>query len=344
MTSVDMSSLGTLRGLAEVAIDLRRDLLGGRSSPEDLGAFSNILMGSSLAHAVMSQVAGRAALIEEMHQTHTLCRWVDAGLPSFELTHSLMAALLLTDPGDVAAELVRLPFAAFALQLPHGFWSMTRSGGEVVPASVCLVHAYTAVTSKDPTTPRPLLAFRIIARDGQTSTWEIREPLPGEGRIGLWISDDVPVVDDPTGVVVPPDEHDRRLAVAFRRLLVNLCLYVAERGMGEPVGRRPPKRAGKASSSSPSLLSSSAWVLGREVKLARELVDAAKSWTDSRSARSQAREGWRLAERFTVRGHWRNQAHGPGRGQRRLQWIAPFWKGQGPSYSHLYTADGGGAS
>lgn len=30
---------------------------------------------------------------------------------------------------------------------------------------------------------------------------------------------------------------------------------------------------------------------------------------------------------FLVRGHWRNQAHGPGRALRRQQWIEPFWKG-----------------
>lgn len=30
---------------------------------------------------------------------------------------------------------------------------------------------------------------------------------------------------------------------------------------------------------------------------------------------------------FIVRGHWRNQAHGPGRALRRMQWIQAFWKG-----------------
>ena len=30
---------------------------------------------------------------------------------------------------------------------------------------------------------------------------------------------------------------------------------------------------------------------------------------------------------YVVRGHWRNQAHGPGHTLRRLQWIEPYWKG-----------------
>ncbi|MBI4918178.1 MAG: hypothetical protein HY825_20240 [Acidobacteria bacterium] len=31
--------------------------------------------------------------------------------------------------------------------------------------------------------------------------------------------------------------------------------------------------------------------------------------------------------RWIVRGHWRNQPCGPGRMQRELIWICPYWKG-----------------
>lgn len=37
--------------------------------------------------------------------------------------------------------------------------------------------------------------------------------------------------------------------------------------------------------------------------------------------------GGRPKVQFVVRGHWRNQAHGPKRSLRRKQWIEPFWKG-----------------
>ena len=37
--------------------------------------------------------------------------------------------------------------------------------------------------------------------------------------------------------------------------------------------------------------------------------------------------GIRRNVRFLVRGHWRHQAHGPGRSLRRLMWIRPFYKG-----------------
>lgn len=38
-------------------------------------------------------------------------------------------------------------------------------------------------------------------------------------------------------------------------------------------------------------------------------------------------EGTPVSVRTRVSGHWRNQAHGPGRTQRKLIWIEPFWRG-----------------
>jgi hypothetical protein len=49
--------------------------------------------------------------------------------------------------------------------------------------------------------------------------------------------------------------------------------------------------------------------------------------------RSAVQEVWSGEKRegpkvqFVVRGHWRNQACGPGRSERRETWIRPFWKG-----------------
>ena len=36
---------------------------------------------------------------------------------------------------------------------------------------------------------------------------------------------------------------------------------------------------------------------------------------------------WRATSRWMVRGHWRAQACGRGRAERRPTWIAPYWKG-----------------
>lgn len=40
-----------------------------------------------------------------------------------------------------------------------------------------------------------------------------------------------------------------------------------------------------------------------------------------------ARAAREYHQRWLVRGHWRQQAHGPGRTQRRATWIDPYIKG-----------------
>lgn len=327
------TNMGTFKGLAEMAIRIRREFLPDRPCPVSIGGFFDALVERPSGKAFVESFSGsREAMKEEAHQIHSLMRWVDSGLPAFDLTHGLMSALLLTDPSDVSCEMIRSPFHTFAIRFPDGFWEMHGNLDGVTSASIGIVHYFEAFTAEPPYTIRPMLSLRIVAKNGSTSTWETYEPPRGDGVAAPWLEMDLPVAEDPSGQLVTPNEHDRRIAIAFRRLFVNLCLYVAENGRGEQLGRRP--QAGRGSSGPSS--SPDVWVLGREVKLDRNLMDAAKAWTDSKSPRKSAHEGWRLRERFTVRGHWRNQAHGPGRVLRTMKWIAPYWKGDGPTFQHVY--------
>lgn len=50
-----------------------------------------------------------------------------------------------------------------------------------------------------------------------------------------------------------------------------------------------------------------------------------------REAWSGKRSGGTPKVQFLVRGHWRNQACGPGHAERRRTWIEPFWKGPAES-------------
>jgi hypothetical protein len=321
----DLSALGTLKGLAGCALSLR-DLVARPT--KNLSAYTGYLLDHTNVLAIHN--GSEASTREEAHQIHSVLSWLDAGLPAFDLTHGLMAALLLTDPADVNGEDVRLPFSTFIVRLPDGFWTMEDHTGVTTGAGMALVHTYTAITTESPDDPVPMLSFRIMGRNGKTSTWESRLPIPETGPVRQWLGDDVSDVIDYSGTVGPPDEQDHNHAVAFRRLLINLCLYVAERGRGERAGKRKP---GKGPERPRPLGDPDLWVLGREVKLDRDLMDSAKAWSDSLQGK---RAAWSLRAKFTVRGHWRNQAHGVGRALRRLKWIAPFWKGEGPTFAHVY--------
>lgn len=43
--------------------------------------------------------------------------------------------------------------------------------------------------------------------------------------------------------------------------------------------------------------------------------------------RGEKHKGGKLTVQFLVRGHWKNQAHGPGHALRKRIWLQPFWKG-----------------
>jgi hypothetical protein len=327
------AKLGTIKGMSEMALYMRdrwmrHPVFGLKKCDEDINVFGDYI---SIAHphyySRLTELS-RPALQEELLQIHTLMRWIEFGMSTFDLTHSLMASLLLTDPSDVDASAVKLPFGTFAIRLPDNFWTMHGHQGESMSAAHILVHTYLAASRRG-AGPHPMFSLRIVGRSGTTSTWETRIPIPESGKIGDWIADDVPEVSDDTGVVVPPDENDKYLAISARRLIVNVCLYIAARGRGEPLGgsSRKNSRPAKISRSSPDI-----WVLGREIKLDPELVKSAKAWTDRASSSE-----WRLRGRRITTGHWRNVAHGERHALRTLKYIEPYWRGEGtPTFSHVY--------
>lgn len=57
------------------------------------------------------------------------------------------------------------------------------------------------------------------------------------------------------------------------------------------------------------------------------LGEQAKTTISSGQSAASSGSGNSPAARFLVRGHWRNQAHGPARALRKLMWIQPHWRG-----------------
>jgi hypothetical protein len=117
-----LKTLGTIKGLADFALYLRHRC-GIEECSEDMTAFLIYVLEETnvLAPHVAAGFSEERTRDEGL-QMHSFLRWADRGLPTFDVTHGLMAALLLTDPSDVGAEDVKLPFGTFALRLP------TRSG------------------------------------------------------------------------------------------------------------------------------------------------------------------------------------------------------------------------
>jgi hypothetical protein len=277
-------------------------------------------------------------IVSELHQG---IRWVRSGLPVFQLSTDVLSALLLTDSSNVDPEDVRAPFPVFAVTVPSGFWYLDDENGCRSEATTVWVHAYDSIhktvvptTAGDRTVlgtlrhPHVKLINLQLCAGGLT-LYERREMIGPTTVLRDWLNNDAPDVRRPVLDITETDV-ERGYRRTIRRLYVNLCLYLSEHR-----ARRVPRKelTKKQRRRSDTQVSPEVYVVGSEIRIQPEIVTAAKAWV---SACTKDRGTWRVHKRFCVRGHFRNQVHGPARSLRSRIWIAPFWKGTGPRLGHLY--------
>jgi hypothetical protein len=315
---------------------------------------------SASASLLGNLIRSRGIVLEtqwDLRLAHFAARWAALGYPLFSLTHSLEAALLLTDCTDVDGRDFAWPFDSFMVELPFpGAMSyLGADGTSVVPARYIVAHktrhdasggmiealkTTVALAGRAATGPRGSFGeyfleagdalrraeaaavwktgtFVALIGDGEAFVHAIGE-LPGPGGpVSPWVEDARTSSDGGYAV----SDRDAHALNATRRLVVNLCLYIA--GL-DPA---PRARSARVASGIPAEVDIPPILLGTEVKLPREMRDAAKARVEQ--GRSDAhRDAWKLHSRLAVRGHWRNQPYGPRpEGKIRRQWIRPYWKG-----------------
>lgn len=284
--------------------------------------------------------------------------WARQGYNVFDLSPDFTAAILLTDAREMDISDVRLPFAGMLFMIEGGFakgaegtsytkihvtelprrdrsmleardtmvdalkdLSPTQVGDVLrnaqakldapVPPSVSLVKA----PAPDPSDT----AIHIHASDGTRvlETWIDRKGLSWDAF------DDLP--DDVT------DDADRAARHALRQIVFGTIAYInaVEGAMEQRFAPSPTKKTKKPDDK----VRASHWTVGRTIKIDPRLVAA---------VRAGSREvAFRLKHRHIVRGHYRNQAHGPARSLRTKKWIACYWKGpeEGATLVHTYKLD-----
>lgn len=172
------------------------------------------------------------------------------------------------------------------------------------------------------------LVFRVWSAEGVSIN--VRVPPLAEGESAeKWIELAEKVRDDadrPDAVISKvASMHltpvDKAALTALVRIVVNLALYLdGNREPGEPKQGMPRSIPPKSTKGEYGPMS---WVVGKDLVLPHVLREAARDY----SRRGKLPTQWRVTKRFVVRGHWRWQACGAKRAERRRRWIAPFWKG-----------------
>lgn len=305
--------------------------------------FGDVGLGDTLADASMCGACLR--LFDQEHgidrgwygegnafNAHTLVRLHRGGMPRFRLSHGLAAKFALTDCDGIAPEELRLPFPAFMIELPYPNGPVLIDDTEMsqpVDANLVLVDSYRgcSVPFEPVNTQRFEDLVRGLADRKQTTSWDQRHlsmiatSATSTAYLYSFLEIDKEIiVPEPSPEVsdlkVLTDKDSRAITIAWR-IIVNLVLYLKYTASGAA-----SVSSGKTVNHDHGL-NSIVYELGRDVKIERNLRDAARAFCIS----GKKPEGWTLAKRFIVRGHWKQQVHGPARAERKLIFVEPYWKG-----------------
>lgn len=250
-------------------------------------------------------------------------RWALSAFPVFQLTHRLAATLMATTISEDALEGVRSPFYAVTVKLPPDLIYIADKDERPESAILLTFSSYpikgeTRWSYCLSTNPVPIEAPEDRARKDGLSVWAFHIP---QSEI---LNNDLPR----TWNTLPRSSMDDRADALARRLMLGLCLWCSDpKNLGEP--QRPSKSASRQRGRQPGELPDfKTWFLGKDISLDARVIEAVRGFS---------REGGSSPKvQSLVSGHWKQQAHGPGRTERKLIHVEPYWRGplDAPIVSH----------
>ena len=226
--------------------------------------------------------------------------WSHAGYNVFELSNDFVAAMLLTDPRAIDFEALRSPFPGVLITIPDRF-VIGIEGLSYTKLHLSYVDGSWGLYAAD-----GAHVLDTSVAEGQTLSWGLFEDL-----------------EDADGKIEGADALAIR---SIRQIAFGMLAYVT--AVDRAIAERPAPT--KKRGSSDDRLRPRVHDVGRDIKIDSILV---------KHARAGAREvALPIKSRFIVRGHYRNQPHGPGRLERKSIWITPFFKGpeEGAKIVHTY--------
>lgn len=262
----------------------------------------------------------------EFDQLLFMTLWLKYGMPVYRPTLDLAAGLAMTDPSDVRGEDWKLPYGAFLIHVPYDLWVTGGLSGDEREACgggiVMLAVQLSAIRGRD------TIFVSAWAREGAGMFTRAVAPRDDE-LLGDWIARNANKAA-PDGQW-ELEESERNTSAALLRLIINLCLYVTDRGPGRPEPHHTTKAARRRRERHSDVPSEpEVWILGKEIHLDKEVLAAA------RARATGTRAEWKIASSCVVQGHHKMQVHGPGRVLRKRIWVEPYRRGEGPRLTHMY--------
>ncbi len=264
--------------------------------------------------AQLDEIADAGAHVE-LNRHHGLFQWMHFGRRVYVLGEETAQLLARTDLPKFPLDDVPFPYPAFYLRVPRGMYEL-RGGHNRAPVDGILVttdhSAANAGTSREicmrvcPDGPKTLgLPFPVAwgTFTAETTIGAAAERMHSEMVV--------------TGVAEVDDSHD-----PLANLLFNFLLYLSSSHPElEPV---PPPKKDRSSPASDDGHRSRARRKGNaETRLG--YIRVGRDATRREPLRGRPHP--QLARQVWVRGHWRNQAHGPEFSLRKHIWIEPHVRG-----------------
>jgi len=247
--------------------------------------------------------------------TQWSARWVNDGLPMLVLTEKQCAALAFTDlnPEEVVEQ--RAPWRAFLLGLPKKTFRLRSSsvGEERLERAWIPQIAVSHYNEADCLGGPPVWSLRFDVEPTAVHLWSGNRTVED-----LWSNiefNNVPRLFD-----AEPAAIEKRAIAMGSRLVLTACAALSAYGVrqAEPEGKTARRGARKRKRKERRSKVATEYVLGMPVRV--DLREQLRDYLGSDRERH-------FSVRWVVRGHYRNQPHGPRRALRRKRWIEPYWKG-----------------
>jgi hypothetical protein len=257
---------------------------------------------------------------------HFMARWAAIHMPVLRPTAALVARLAMTDVSSVRLDEIRFPFGAHIVEIPSELgWRI----GAKVPGDLLdlvWVHEYLTSPVDSPDVGKcfggdGFLDVSTIVKIEDTRALHIEATSATDASfLRHFRARQDMTVGDIFEAEAGCDRPDAAILHAVLSVVFGLALFMAETGPGRKVTGTHTTKARRRAGLGRRDDKPDVYVIGEDIVLDDRLLEAARNMVSNRAA-------WRVSKRFVVRGHWRQQACGPARSERKRMWIQPFWKG-----------------
>ncbi len=253
----------------------------------------------------------------EIYRLFATAKWYSVGCPAVTLERNLAASLMVTETADELVDAVMPPWDCFMVRLPADLIEEAR-----LEFTHLLVHRH--IRTFKPVNgavvePHPMVDY---LENLNGVTWGLYGLTSGDDyfpkvhKLGVLLGKERGEYFDIESETIEP-VGENRLFQTLARLVVGIC-HLAE--TPNTLRRKSTKKKQHMRWRLSKLPLTTEYVLAADVPVKLDCTEAIGAYI---------RGDRKALPRFQylVRGHWRNQAHGPGRTARKRIWIQPYWKG-----------------